>query len=208
MKASASQGAPWMQKMYVFSRGNWTCSWKRNPVRITQHKDSTSSSEDTQLHTTPGYGEVSYMLLQADPVSRCQRQNILLGVLVWPSMVALVFLCICRYKPLQGRCTSIRALTQPGYAHTHIHQITLRGAVTTTTAVTFITGMQVLHTVASHDHWHKPHLHPSAVPQSCAQPGSTHSAWGSCRPWAWQGRRKAGKKERLKFADTHKYEWE
>lgn len=33
-------------KMCMYSRGNWTLLWKRNPVRITQHKDSTSSSED------------------------------------------------------------------------------------------------------------------------------------------------------------------
>lgn len=112
------------------------------------------------------------MLLQADPVGHCQRQNIAL-VLVWPNMVALVFICICRYKALQGRGMSIRALTQPGYIHTYIHQVTLWGAVTTMTAVTFITGIQVLHTIASHSHWHKPRLCPSAVPQSRALAGHT-----------------------------------
>lgn len=137
-----------MQKMYVYSRAKRTLSWKRNAVRITQHKDSTSSSGDTQLHTTEGYGDVSHVLLQADPVGHCQRQN----TPAWLSLISYVFAGTNHFR------ADARQLGVPDtawlrmYIHPSIHRITLGGAVTTIAAATFITGTQVLHVVASHSH--------------------------------------------------------
>lgn len=72
----------------------------------------------------------------------CQRQD---HPLLWPSKVTSTSLCICTYKPIQGRSASNMGLSQSWYIHMCTHTSIHTSSNNLLPAATFITVILSLH---------------------------------------------------------------